>query len=361
MGHLVRVVLRAASILPRFIAIALLAGCGSSGSLPVDAGDVDAASPVPPDDAGSASDQAAEGEGSADTRGHWDNLPSMPDPPRYYPGVAALGDSVFVIGGFVAPQTTVAQVFDTKTQVWQTLDPLPSPFAMPNVVAVGARLFILGGLQTQSVLEYDNQGHWTPRTQMPLANGRGDAAIGVWGTKVVIAGGVLPGQSANGLNTGVRMPDVVVYDTVADSWDTLAPLSEARGYAAGVVANDKFWVIGGSTTNARTAAVQVLDLVANRWTDGPPLDQSISSAAIAEVGDRSYLIGGIVSTSGIISPETLLFQRDVGSLVVLAPMLNPRFALGAAAVGNRIYVAGGIVMGSATDYHPVTTFDAFTP
>jgi N-acetylneuraminic acid mutarotase len=285
----------------------------------------------------------------------------MPDPPRFYVAVAALGDRVFVIGGFMAPQSTVAQAFDTKTQTWQTLEPLPSAFSMPNVAVVGDRLFVLGGLQTQTVVEYDSQGHWVTRAPMPLTNGRGSAFVGVWGTKVVLAGGVLPGQSNNALNTGVRMTEVVAYDSSTDTWQTLAPMTEARGYGMGAVVGDKFWVIGGSTNDARTAAVQTLDLVAGTWNDDPPLDQSLSSAAIALVGDRIYLIGGIASSSGIVSPATLLYNRSDGMLTGLASMPSPRFGSGAAAVGGRIYVAGGIMMGSPTDFHPVTTFDSFTP
>ena len=42
-------------------------------------------------------------------------------------------------------------------------------------------------------------------------------------------------------------------------------------------------------------------------------------------------------------------------------MNNARFASGSAVLGGRIYVAGGLVVASPTDVHPVTTFDAFTP
>jgi hypothetical protein len=129
----------------------------------------------------------------------------------------------------------------------------------------------------------------------------------------------------------------------------------------GVVVGDTFVTIGGSTNNERTAAVQSFDLVAGKWQDDPPLDQSLSSAAFALVGDRIYLIGGIASSSGIVSPATLLYGQKDEILTSLTPMPNPRFAAGAAAVGGRIYVAGGIMMASPTDFNPVTTFDVFTP
>ena len=351
--------LRAAFGLALFVAITGLAACGDGASLAPADGGLDSSLPegggaIPGDGDATSPDGAA-------GLGRWDALPPMPDPPRFYVGVAALGDRVVVIGGFMAPQATVAQAFDTKTKTWQTLEPLPTPFSMANVAVVGDRLFVLGGLETQSVLEYDSQGHWVARAPMPLAKGRGSAFVGVWGTKVVIAGGVIPGQSNNNLNTGFRMPEVAAYDTTTDTWEMLAPMTEARGYGMGVVVGDVFWVIGGSTNDARTAAVQTFDLTSGKWNDNPPLDQSLSSAAVALLGNSIYLIGGIASSSGIVSPSTLVYSRSDGTLTGLATMPNPRFGSGAAAVGGTIYVAGGIVMGSATDFHPVTTFDSFTP
>ncbi len=285
----------------------------------------------------------------------------MPDPPRFYLGAAAVGDRVFVIGGNLAPESTLAQAFDTTTRSWATLDPLPSPFTMPSVAAVGDRLFVLGGLGSPKTIEYDAQGHWAPRAPMPLMGGRGAAAVGVWGTKIVIAGGILPGQSNNMLNTGVRQVDVVAYDTASDTWQTLAPMTVARGYSMGAVVGDEFWVFGGSTNDERTAAVQTLDLVANRWIDDAPLDRTLSSAAVGVVGNHIYMLGGVASAVGTVEPDTLLYAPGSGTLTALAPMTTPRFASAAAVTGGRIYVAGGTVVASPTDVHAVATFDVFTP
>jgi hypothetical protein len=304
-----------------------------------------------------------DGDDGGASLGHWDNLPPMPAPLRFYVGVAAVGNQVFVIGGqnTTAPALDTVQVFDVDAQTWQTLSPLPSPIGMPNVAVVGDRLFILGGRQNQATLEYVGQGQWLEHKAMPLANGRGAAAVGVWGTKVVIAGGIIPGLSNNMLDTGVRQIDVVAYDTATDTWQTLASMTDARGYSMGAVVGDKFWVIGGSTNNARTPRVQTLDLTTNTWADDPSLSVSLSSAGVGLVNGHMYLIGGILSASGVISPNTLEYDFASGMANPLATMLAPRFALGAAPLGGRIYAAGGIAMSSATDFAPVGTFDVFTP
>ncbi len=295
-------------------------------------------------------------DGGTTTSGHWDKLPDMPAA-RSYVGVAAIGDRVFVLGGSLG---TDAAAFDTKAQTWQTLEPLSSGFYMPNVAAVGDRLFVVGARQNPNVLTYDDQGHWVQRTPMPFPDGRGAAAVGVWGTKIILAGGIIPGLSNNGLNTGVRKVDVVAYDTMSDTWQTLAPMTEARGYSMGAVIGDRFWVIGGSTNDERTAAVQVLDLASGAWMDEKPLDYTLSSAAVALLDGRMYLIGGVMSAVGTISQATLLFQTDTGAATELAPMLTPRFACGGAALNGHIYVAGGI-MASAMNFEPTAIFDVFTP
>jgi hypothetical protein len=338
------------------VPVPFVAACGGTGhGGPGDGGEPDGVD-IPDS---STSDMGVSDLGNGNL-GSWETLPPMPDPPRFYLGAAAFGDWVVVIGGNLAPESTLAQAFDTKTRAWQTLEVLPSPYTMPSVAAVGDRLFVLGGFRSQATIEYV-QGHWVARAPMPLAGGRGAAAVGVWGTKIVIAGGILPGQSNNMLNTGVRQVDVVAYDTASDTWQALAPMSVARGYSMGAVVGDQFWVFGGSTNDERTGAVQMLDLAKNTWVDEPPLDRTLSSAAVGVVADRIYLIGGVASSVGAVTPDTLLYARDTGRLTTFAPMPTPRFASAGAVVGGSIYVAGGTVVASPTDVHATATLEVFTP
>jgi hypothetical protein len=339
-----------------FDLLLLVAGCGGGHGGPADGGEPDGAGA--PD---SETQDSGAPDGGGGNFGSWETLPPMPDPPRFYLGAAGLGDRVVVIGGNLAPESTLAQAYDTKTRTWQTLEALPSPYTMPSVAVVGDRLFVLGGFRSQATIEYDAQGHWVPRAPMPLTGGRGAAAVGVWGTKIVIAGGILPGLSNNMLNTGVRQVDVVAYDTASDTWQTLAPMTVARGYSMGAVVGDQFWVFGGSTNDERTGAVQALDFAKNEWIDRPPLDRTLSSAAVGVVADRIFLIGGVASSVGAVTPDTLLYARDTGMLTTFAPMPTPRFACAGAVVGGSIYVAGGTVMASPTDVHATATLEAFTP
>jgi N-acetylneuraminic acid mutarotase len=295
--------------------------------------------------------------------GHWEALPAMPGTPRFYVGVAAVGPRIFVVGGFGAgPESKEVTAYDTATGTWEILEPLPTNFQMPNVAAVGGRLFVVGGLDQKAVVEYDATGKtWMSRPEVPVPRGRGQSAVGVWGNKILIAGGVIPGKSANGLNTGVRQHEVLALDTDTLTWETLPDLSLTRGYCMGAVIGDRFWVMGGSSDFVRTDDVTVLDLKTKTWMDQPMLPITLSSAAVSILGGKVYLIGGVATGTGTIGPATLVLDPQALRFDEASVMLTPRFGMGAATVGDRIYVPAGIAASTATMFAPVPTLEVFIP
>jgi N-acetylneuraminic acid mutarotase len=277
----------------------------------------------------------------------WESLAPIPDPPNMYVGVAAARGFLFVVGGSRTQGNQVvlspaASVYDPATDKWEKLPDLPRPFWMPNVAGVGDRLFVLGAQAVTDVVEYDFARRvWVARKAMPVMVGRGAAAVGVSGTKILVAGGVMPGQSANMLNTGVRVPDFLAYDTATDTWETLPELALPVGYAVGAVLGREFWVIGGSTDFVRTDQVNAFHLDTRKWSDKPPLPITLSSAAVGVVKGRLFVVGGIASSTGMITPDTLEASPTTGMWRQAGPMKTPRFATGAAVIGDRLYVPAG--------------------
>jgi hypothetical protein len=297
------------------------------------------------------------------TMGRWEMRAPMPAPGRYYVGVGAAGGKLFVVGGFgTMGEGRFFQSYDPATDTWQTHEALAKDFVMPNVAGVGSKLYILGALAVTDVLEYDVERRtFTAKAPLPpgLERGRGVAAVGVWGTKILLAGGILPGQSANQLNTGMRMREFVVYDTAANTWQAMPDLPQARGYAMSAVVGDKFWVAGGSTDRERTSQVDIFDLTAGAWTNGPPLPESLSSGGAGVVRGHLHLVGGIATSMGTITPLTHVLDGTTGAWTTAAPMQTPRFAMGAAVIGDKLYVPGGIA-GSMT-FLPNPTLEVFVP
>jgi N-acetylneuraminic acid mutarotase len=260
--------------------------------------------------------------------------------------------------------TQEVSAFDTKTRTWESLEPLERDFQMPNVAGVGNTLYVLGGLANKDAWAYDvAQREWSPRKPLPVTEGRGQAAVGVWGKKILIAGGILPGQSANNLNTGRRVSDVLAYDTVTDSWEKLPELSAPVGYCMGAVLGDTFWVMGGSTDFARTDEVKALDLKTRTWMNKPPLPLTLSSAGVGVIGRYVYLAGGVATMTGTIGPATWGLDPSTDSWLEVANMPTPRFAMGAAVIGDRLYVPTGIANGDtpAVPFKGVGTLEVYIP
>jgi N-acetylneuraminic acid mutarotase len=307
------------------------------------------------------------------TQGRWEPLPDMPGPTRTYPGVAAVGSQLFVVAGFsrkIGTTTTniydTVTAFDTHAGTWSTLDPLPKPVMGPNVAGVNGKLYVLGGFGTTDAYAYDVAHRtWAAVAPVPVTLGHGVAAIGLSGTKILLAGGAQPGQSANNLNTGMRVRNVLSYDTASDRWENLPDLALARGYAMGAVVANTFWVIGGSSDFARTDEVVGLDLTTRQWTDGPPPPLTLSSAGATALDGRIYVMGGVATSSGAIGPLTLVFDpaqpRDQ-AWGMAAPLNTPRFATGAAAIDGRIYFPGGVALVRPPDmFDSVPTLEVFIP
>ncbi|HEY0711688.1 MAG TPA: kelch repeat-containing protein, partial [Polyangia bacterium] len=291
---------------------------------------------------GGVSDGGVPGARDPLSAARWSALAPMPQP-RYYVAVTSARGKVFVVGGFNDADAKAVHVFDPATGAWSATKVLPSLFRMANAAGVGDRLFVLGGRDNPATFEYDfATDDWIARAPLPVTNGRGAAAVGVYGTKVLLAGGVLRGQSANALNTGVRKAELLTYDTVADTWEMTGEMPIENGYAMGAVIGKQFWILGGSTNIARTDQVLVYDIEAKTWATKPPLPKSISSAAVGVIGGRIFVTGGIATEVGMISPDTVVLDVATGVWATAAPMPTPRFGTGGTVIGNQFFVATGI-------------------
>jgi N-acetylneuraminic acid mutarotase len=297
--------------------------------------------------------------------GRWETLDPMTGTPRFYVGVAAVGKKVFVVGGTSQTVPTApleVDAYDTVTGTWERIEALPERFQMPNVAGVGGKLFVLGAVDVTTTMAYDVATRtWSRRAPMPVDRGRGQAAVGVWGKKIIVAGGVIPGRSGNDLATGMRKSEVLSYDTEADEWETLPELALTRGYCMGAVLGDQFWVMGGSSDFVRTDDVTMLDLQTRTWEDQPALPITLSSAGVSVLNGRVYVLGGIATGTGTIGPATLYLDPASKTFGEAEVMLTPRFGMGAATVDGRIYVPAGIAAVGENRFAAVPTFEVFIP
>ena len=105
------------------------------------------------------------------------------------PAAAAIGDSVFLIGGFGTTSnlpTAKVQRYDTRTRQWTEMAPLPAPRGGHAAVVLNNRIHVIGGGNSVSTIadhSIYNPGtnRWTAGAPLPRSLGS-PAAVVMGGT-----------------------------------------------------------------------------------------------------------------------------------------------------------------------------------
>ncbi|GAA1246582.1 Kelch repeat-containing protein [Streptomyces javensis] len=307
----------------------------------------------------------------------WQPLAPIASGPRQEHSVTAIGGKVYVIGGIVADPaggfstTGRMEVYDTRRDTWSKAAPLPVAMNHANVAAVGGRIYVLGGLSGGAAWQalgdsfvYDPRtDRWTRLGSVPAGTERGSAAIGVHGTKILLAGGMRTLEPGSG---GLQdtVDTVSSYDVVSGGWEKLPSLPQARDHVGGAVVGTTFYVLGGrdrGQVNVRDT-VYALDPHYRRWSERAPMPTARGGIAAAAVGTKIYTFGGEGKHDGT-GPDDIFAETEAYDTVRdrwqrLAPMPVPRHGTAAVAVGGTVLIPGGGIAGGGS---PVDVNDAYRP
>lgn len=266
--------------------------------------------------------------------------------PRYQLGVAALDErTLYALGGwsvrdyFGFPLNSVER-YDTCTREWSWAPPMPQSLANIAAVALGGKLYVVGG-NTLSYSDYSVNIYTTVSVFDPVDESWSQAAplpVALAGATAATAGGKL--YLFGGLDKDSLESDRTwEYDPAANRWQLKARMpGGGRFYAAAATLAGKIYVVGG-WREART--VEVYDPAADRWSTAPPLLQGRqAAAAVAGPDGALYVLGGASRRSLLASverydPATASWQR-LDSL-----RDRNRYGMGAAYAGGRIIAVGG--------------------
>jgi hypothetical protein len=191
-------------------------------------------------------------------------------------------------------------------------------------------LYVLGGYGTDgfnpvaSSWVYD-QTSWTEIRNLPEAVGAGAAAA--IDSTVYVVGGVPDGTSA------------LAYDPAANTWTSLAPMSQAREHFTLVVYEGELWALGGRWNGVMLDSVEVFDPSAGAWRDGPSMIDARSGFGAAVAGEILTAGGGEVFDPTRTLTEV---ERLINGVWVPGPVLPlPLHGVPMAAVDDNLYVMGG--------------------
>lgn len=270
----------------------------------------------------------------------WSPRASLPRPMDSV-SVVALGGKLYALGGFDETGSVLADVavYDPKQDAWSAGVPLPRPLHHVNATVAGDRIWITGALEgttfaaTGITLVLDPAaGTWIERSSMPPATERGSAMTAAIGETIYVAGGL----------RGAAVADFFAYDTELDTWSLLPSLPTARDHGSAVAAGGLFYAVSGRSTavGAPTALLDVFDPARDTWTALPPMPTSRAGSGVALVEGRIIVAGGIAGPP-LASPAAEVYDIATYTWSPLPAMITPRQGMGAAAIDGVVYVPGG--------------------
>ena len=259
------------------------------------------------------------------------------------PGVVALNNKIYVIGGYFPTffgYNQTQEVYDPQTDTWQYAANIPigeSDMAVEtyagNIYAIGGWNVNMGGSLSYTLMYDPLANNWITKTAMITpVSGAGSV---VMTDTIVILGGFFNSNN---------LADVQIYDPALDSWSLGTPMPAGRSEFSAVFLNGKVYAIGGVVSGGVTTnTVSIYDPVANSWTAGPPLPEARASMAVDVRQGKIYVVGGTNDRgSGTSVNTTFVFDPGLGSWSSVTPMPTARYATRAAVISDTIYVIGGV-------------------
>ena len=272
--------------------------------------------------------------------------------------VAAYQGKVWVAGGLANDESrtklSTVFVYDPDSDTWSTGPSLPRPVSHASLVATPSTLYLLGGwLQdgfgsAQSLKLNSTNTAWVQDVPLPATRVAGAAAFdGRW---VIYGGGTAKGGVASDTVWALR----------GARWDSIGRLGQKRQKLAAVSNNvDTIWLLGGRDqetgerfgTIDRVSQGQVAPAANGQQAPiTPPVD---SAAAVRLDGVGMCLVGGEATGRGYND-----WWCDQSGAAEKLPKLDPqRAGLGAARIGQTVYVVGGY----GRTFQGSTLVEAFTP
>lgn len=294
--------------------------------------------------------------------GCWTTVQSMPINILDPAGVAVNGKLYTVAGKTSTNYLSSLYIYDPVADSWNTGPNKPGPGLEDVIVAsYNGKLYAFGGgidpfsgaVDTATV--YDpNTTTWTPLAPMPAP--RMGAGAGVIGGLIYIAGGFDA--------SGASVDTLFIYNPATDSWSSGPSMSTRRDHAGAAALGGKLYVFGGRTRNADGTAinptlqsVEMFDPVAGTWTSRAPMPTGRRTMVVGTLNGKAQLIGGENTPLGGAFEENEEYDPVTDSWRTLMPMLTPRHGAAGSTINGTIYVAGGGVVAGTSFSNIVEAFE----
>jgi hypothetical protein len=201
---------------------------------------------------------------------------------------AAGTPGLYVFGGNLngAPVARSFRFFGD--QGWREIAPMPAPRSQGAAVAIGGRIYIVGGAQGDRLVSptyvYDTAAdRWT--TAAPLPTPRDHVAAAALDGRVCAVGG-------RKLSLLQNLAVFECYDPAADAWKTMPDAPTSRGGLGAATIGSRMFVAGGEQPLGTFREVDIFDSGTGKWTRGPDLPTSRHGLGVVAVASTLYVLSG---------------------------------------------------------------------
>ncbi len=273
-------------------------------------------------------------------RSKWVSLAPLRSP-RQEMGVVAVGGKIYAVGGLdkEGQGLRTVEVYHPDANRWSFVQALPLPLHHAAAADVEGVLYLVGGFEGSSFefatnlvwAYYPASGQWRLRAPMPTR--RGALAVAVYQKEIYAVGGFRDGHSVS---------DFAVYDVAQDRWSSLPPMPTRRDHLAAVAIPDII-AISGRKDGMNLSEVERYDVGRQVWSAVASIPTPRSGFAAVNMGGQVYTFGGegnLHRSDGLIY-ETEIYDPVKGRWRVDVFMKTPRHGIGAGFYNGMIYIPGG--------------------
>src|SRR5437868_6920963 len=195
---------------------------------------------------------------------------------------------LYVFGGNVSGVAVARSFRFFGDQGWREIAPMPAPRSQAAAVAIGGRIFVVGGAQGDRLFSptfvYDTAtDRWT--TAAPIPTPRDHLAAGAIDGRLCAVGG-------RKLSLLQNLAIFECYDPATDAWRSMPDAPTARGGIGAASIGSRLFVTGGEQPIGTFKDVDVFDSSTGKWTRGPDLPTSRHGLGVVAVAGTVYVMSG---------------------------------------------------------------------
>lgn len=171
---------------------------------------------------------------------------------------------------------------------WREIASMPAPRSQGAAVAIGSRIFVVGGAQNDRLVAptyvYDTAAdRWTTAASIPTP--RDHLAAAALDGRACAVGG-------RRLSLLQNLAAFECYDPAADAWRSMPDAPTARGGLGAATIGARMFVAGGEQPVATFGEVDIFDSSSGKWTRGPDLPTARHGLGVVATGSTLYVMTG---------------------------------------------------------------------